>query len=89
VTEINISHPSGLPYLELTGEGRKISFQRDCLGRITLFRTVDGQAEELLMENSRSPITDNQEFPPGSHIVYKIVLDLYHKTHEYELQVRL
>ncbi|HEV7346895.1 hypothetical protein [Telluribacter sp.] len=89
MTDVSTKHPSGLPFVELTDSGRKISFRRDCLGEVMISRTVDGGEEKLLVEGIRPPYTDQDDFPVGSHITYTIKLDYNQQKHQYTLEVWL
>ena len=89
MTDVSTNHPSGLPYIELLVEGRKISFRRDCFGEISIHRKVNEGEWEVLAQRVRSPFVDKDPFPSGTEIAYSVELELDDKTHQYQLDVRL
>ncbi|WP_247236788.1 hypothetical protein [Telluribacter sp. SYSU D00476] len=89
MTEVSTDHPSGLPYIELTEQGRKISFRKECLGDVKIFRKVNDGEEELLVQGIRTPYTDADSFPEGSKLTYTIELDQDRQKHQYHLEARL
>ena len=89
MTDVSTNHPSGLPYIELLEEGRKISFRRDCFGEIRIQRKVNEGEWEVLAERIRSPFVDAEPFPAGTKISYAVELELSKKVHKYKLDVRL
>lgn len=89
MTTLNTDHPNHLPYIELVEEGRKISFRRDCLGDLEIFRKVNDKDEALLIKKARTPYVDEEEFPPGTKLNYSIRLEENGEEKQYELEVRL
>lgn len=89
MTDVSTDHPYGIPYIELVEQGRKISFQRDCLGEVKIYRKVNEEDWNLLIQQTRTPYVDTEEFPSGTKISYKIELEQNHEKHQYTLEVRL
>lgn len=89
MTDSSTNHPSHIPYIELTDQGRKISFRKDCLDEVEIYRKVDENEQELLVKNIRTPYIDQEEFPAGTHLSYAIRLTSAGDEKPYELDVRL
>jgi hypothetical protein len=89
MTNVQTDHPSGLPYIELTEEGRQISFRRDCFGEIKIYRQINDGASELLIERIRTPYVDTDNFPEGTKLSYTIELEQNNVQKQYTLEARL
>lgn len=89
MTNVSTDHPNHIPYIELTEEGRKISFRRDCFGEIEILRKVNDQNWELLVKEVRTPYIDEEKFPPGTKLTYSIRLEEDKKKKKFSLDVRL
>lgn len=89
MTNVSTEHPGGIPYIELTEQGRKISFRRDCFGEIKIERKVNDGEWKLLIERIRSPFVDEEDFPPGTRIAYSVELEQNDQKKQYEFDVRL
>ncbi|GAB3168923.1 hypothetical protein [Telluribacter humicola] len=89
MTEVSTNHPNGLPYIELTDQGCKLSFRKECLGNIKIYRKVDDGEEELLVQGIQTPYTDEANFPAGSTLTYIIELDHDQQKYQYTLEARL
>lgn len=89
MTNSSTKHPQHIPYIELTDEGRKISFRKDCLDEVEIYRKVDENERELLIKNIRTPYIDQEEFPAGTQLSYSIRLVSSGEEKPYELDVRL
>lgn len=89
MTNVSTNHPDNIPYLELTGKGRQISFRRDCLGEIKIYRSVNGGKPGLLAEQIRTPFVDESEFPTGTTLTYTVEVELHQEKKQYELEARL
>ncbi|WP_114780600.1 hypothetical protein [Botryobacter ruber] len=89
MTNVSTDHPAGIPYIELTDEGRKISFRKDCLGELKILRKVNESDWETLIQRTNPPYVDQEAFPRGTKLTYAIELELHNEKKEYELEVRL
>lgn len=89
MTDVSTDHPSGIPYIELVEQGRQISFRRDCFGEIKIYRKVDEDDWELLIQQTRTPYVDSADFPSGTKLSYRIELEQDKQVHKYHLEVRL
>ena len=89
MTDVSTDHPSGIPYIELVEQGRKISFRRDCLGEVKIYRKINDEDWKLLIQQVRTPYVDAEDFPSGTTISYAIELDQENKKNKYNLEVRL
>lgn len=89
MTNTSTNHPQHIPYIELTEEGRKISFRKDCLDEVEIYRKVNENDWELLIKDIRTPYTDQEEFPAGTLLSYSIRLGSAGEEKPYELDVRL
>lgn len=89
MTNVQTGHPSGLPYIEFTAEGRQISFRRDCFGEIKIYRQVNDGEIMLLIQQARTPYVDTDDFPKGTKLSYTIELEQEGQTHKYNLDVWL
>lgn len=88
MTSVSTEHPYGLPYIELTGKGRKISFRKDCLEDVAILRKVNEGEWEKLVKNTRSPYVDEESFPTGTKLSYVIELNSG-SNRRYEVEARL
>lgn len=86
MTSITPAHPYGIPALELTAKGRKISFEKECLADVRIVRKVNDAEPELLIERARSPYTDEEQFPEGTRLTYSIDLTHEGQPKSYTLQ---
>ena len=89
MTDVRTDHPDNLPYIELSEEGRRISFRKECLGDVKIYRQLNDGEAELLIQDTRTPYVDTDEFPQGSRLSYTIELDQNGRKHEYQLEARL
>ncbi len=89
MTNITTDHPYGIPYVELTDNGRKISFERDCLADVKILRRINDGDWVILMDRARSPYTDTEKFPTGTHLSYSVELEINGKHQKYELEAML
>lgn len=89
MTKINTDHPNHIPYIELTEKGRKISFHRDCFGEIEIWRRVNEQDWELLIQKIRTPYVDQEKFPPRTRLTYSIRLEENEEKKQFNLDVQL
>ena len=89
MTDVRTNHPNGIPYIELTEEGRKISFRKECLGNVKIFRKVNEEDRKKLIQDTRTPFVDTEKFPEGTVLSYTIELDQDGEKHEYQLEARL
>ena len=89
MTDVRTNHPIGIPYIELTEEGRKISFRKECLGNVKIFRKVNEEDRKMLIQDTRTPFVDTEDFPEGTVLSYTIELDQDGEKHEYQLEARL
>jgi hypothetical protein len=89
MTDVRTNHPNNLPYIELTEEGRHISFRKECLGAIKIYRKVNENDWNMLIKDTKTPFVDMEDFPEGTHLVYAIELEQNSENHRYELEARL
>ena len=89
MTDVSTDHPSGLPYIELENNKRKISFRRDCFGTVKIYRKVNEEDWKLLIREVRTPYVDSESFPPDTKLTYTIELEQEGKTHKYQLEARI
>lgn len=89
MTDVSTNHPFGLPYIELTEQGRRISFRRDCLGQAKIYRKVNQGEWEIIIQHIRPPFVDTEAFPHGTKLSYSIELELNNGKKKYELDVML
>jgi hypothetical protein len=89
MTNIQTDHPGGLPYIEFTEEGRQISFRRDCFGEIKIYRQVNDGESELLIQQTRTPYVDPDNFPKGTKLSYTVELEQNKEKKQYTLEARL
>jgi hypothetical protein len=89
MTNVSTDHPENIPFIELTDLGRKISFKKECLGDVKIYRQVNGGERLLLIENSRTPFVDQDAFSAGTQLLYSIELKQDNESKQYELEVRL
>jgi hypothetical protein len=88
MTQIQTEHPAGIPHIEFTDNGRKISFRKDCLGEVRIYRKLQGGEERLLAKNVRTPYMDFEELPANCTAIYRIELEQDHRIFKYHLEVR-
>ncbi len=87
MTDVSTDHPNNLPYIELTAKGRHISFRKECLGEVKIYRKVNEESNwKMLIQDTRTPFVDTENFPDGTRLSYAIELDLDGKMHRYELE---
>ncbi|MEX2336811.1 MAG: hypothetical protein WD555_06035 [Fulvivirga sp.] len=89
MTDINTGHPENLPYIELREGKRKISFRRDCFGKIEILRKVNDGDWKLLIRKVRTPYVDEERFPAGTKLSYEIKLEENEETKQFNFNVRL
>lgn len=90
MTDVRTDHPNNLPYLEITEEGRRISFRKECLGDVKIYRkTAKDKEWKTLIQDTRTPYVDPEDFPEGTRLSYRIELDQQGEKHEYQLEARL
>ena len=89
MTNVQKDHPNGIPYIELTEAGRRISFRRDCLGEVKIFRQVNDGEPQLLIQGIRTPYVDAESFPGGTKLSYTIELELNDEKKQYTLEARI
>lgn len=89
MTDVNTDHPYGIPYIELTENGRKISFRRECLGVVKIYRMINDEEPKMLIQQVRTPFIDTEAFPDGTRLTYSIELEQGKENKQYDLEVRL
>lgn len=89
MTDVSTSHPENIPYIELSDEGRKISFRRECFGTLKIYRQVNEGEQELLIRKARTPYIDKERFPSGTSLTYTIELEQDNQVQEYSLKANI
>ncbi|WP_017733307.1 hypothetical protein [Nafulsella turpanensis] len=89
MTDVSTDHPENIPYIELAEEGRQISFRKDCPGAIKIYRKVNEDERELLIQQTRTPYLDKEKFPSGTKLTYSVELEQGNETKKYELKARV
>lgn len=73
MTQLKDKHPKDIPSVSFSEQGgRKVDFQKDCLGEVTVFRKVNDGAFELLARNERPPYIDEETFGPDTRLTYSV-----------------
>lgn len=89
MTDVSTDHPYGLPYIELNEKGRQISFRKDCLGEVKIYRKVNDGEWDMLIQRTRTPFTDTEAFPNGTRLGYTIELEQSGEKKQYNLEALL
>lgn len=89
MTNVSTELPYGIPYIELTDRGRRISFQKDCLEDVSIIRKVNEGEWEKLSTHIRSPYINEEAFPEGTKLSYNIDLTPANSNRRYQLEARL
>jgi hypothetical protein len=87
MTQISTEHPQHIPYIELTEQGRKISFRKECLEEIEIRRKVNENDWSPLAKNIRTPYIDEEDFPSGTKLSYAIRIG--EQENDYILDLKL
>lgn len=72
MTQLKDKHPKDIPSVSFSEQGRKVDFQKDCLGEVTVYRKVNDRAFELLARNVRPPYIDEEIFKPDTQLTYSV-----------------
>lgn len=68
---LSVNNPHELRVF-LTGEGRQLYFQKECLEPVSVFRKVNDDYWENIAKGVRPPYTDSKEINSPAKIEYKL-----------------